>query len=85
MYLETAAICIERQQLYVFKDSSYMYLKTTAICIQRQQLYVLDWPVKKERRLDFTHVDRNQLDTLYHLKSYTNIVQVFVWLHRHSI
>ena len=31
---------------------------------------ILDWPVWKEWKQDCTHVDHNQFDTLYHLKSY---------------
>ena len=48
------------------------------------QLYWIDL-LKRERKQDCTHVDHNQLDLRYHLKSCTNIGQVFVWLHRYSI
>ena len=37
---------------------------------KNKQLYWTDL-IKKELELDCTHVDHNQLDTLYHLQSYT--------------
>ena len=51
-----------KQKLEMEKKS---YLKATAI--------ILDWPVKKMESWLF-HVGHNQLEHLYHLKSYTPIL-----------
>ena len=61
-------MCCKGSTSPLYKTKNVLFKKPTAI---------LDLSVLKERKQDRTHVDHNQLDILYHLKSHTYIVDLW--------
>ena len=55
------------------KNKKYIYIT---------YIWVTPPPLKKGWKQESAHVDHNQFDLIYHLKSY---IPIYLWLHRQSV